>query len=97
MKARCTGCADIVEVIEFQTNLLALNAAVEAARAGDKGRGFAVVATEVRQLAHRSSHAAREIRTLARTSTEQVSSGAPWHPNSKATPRCWPSWCVNSG
>jgi methyl-accepting chemotaxis protein len=80
-----TQVVEIISVIEniaFQTNLLALNAAVEAARAGDEGRGFAVVAEAVRNLAQKSTTAAKEITTLIKTSSNDVITGADMADNS---------------
>jgi methyl-accepting chemotaxis protein-1 (serine sensor receptor) len=79
IRAASGKIADIIGVIDgiaFQTNILALNAAVEAARAGEQGRGFAVVAGEVRNLAHRSAGAAKEIKALIENSVQSVATGS---------------------
>jgi len=66
---------EVIDQIAFQTNILSLNAAVEAATAGEAGKGFAVVASEVRNLAARSTEAAKTIKDLVVKATDKANEG----------------------
>jgi len=69
---------DVIQVIndiDFQTKILAFNANIEASRAGDAGRGFKVVAEEVRDLANKSSEAAKRTALLIDKSMRTVKKG----------------------
>jgi len=73
--SRIVHTVKVIQGLARQTNLLSLNAAIEAAKAGAQGKGFAVVAEEVRVLADRSGHSAKEIEETIHAMQEAVTEG----------------------
>jgi len=82
MSEICTASEETAKIIKtidsiaFQTNMLALNAAVEAARAGEAGSGFAVVADQVKNLALKTSAAAKSIAALIEETVQKIQNGS---------------------
>jgi methyl-accepting chemotaxis protein len=70
--SKVTTVTETIERISQQTHLLSLNAAIEAARAGQQGKGFAVVAQEVRTLAKTTSEQAKEINDMIHQTQQEA-------------------------
>lgn len=66
---------EVMDDIAMQTNILALNASIEAARAGEAGKGFSIVAEEVKELAVKSTEAAKQISGLMKHAVEVIDGG----------------------
>jgi methyl-accepting chemotaxis protein len=64
-----------ISEIAFQTSLLALSASVEAAQTNEVGIGFSVVAQEVRNLAMRSTEAAKNTSALIEETVRLITRG----------------------
>jgi methyl-accepting chemotaxis protein len=64
-----------ISEIAFQSSLLALSASIEAARTGEAGIGFSVVAEEVRNLANRSTEAAKNTSALIEETVKLIARG----------------------
>lgn len=61
---KVNNIAKMIDEIAFQTNILAVNASIEATHAGEHGKGFGVIASEVKLLADKCRHAAKEIQAV---------------------------------
>lgn len=70
-----TKIAKAIEDIAFQTSILSINASVEAVHAGEAGTGFSVVANEVKQLAARSTEAAKSATEMVNNTKSIILTG----------------------
>lgn len=70
-----TKIANVIEDIAFQTSILSINASVEAVHAGEAGAGFSVVASEVKQLATRSTEAAKSATQMVNNTKSIILNG----------------------
>jgi len=78
IKLSCEQVSKIVKTIgeiAFQTNLLALSASIEAAQSHEASSGFSVVAKEVKNLASRSSEAAKNTALLIEENSKLIKKG----------------------
>ncbi|CAA0103465.1 Methyl-accepting chemotaxis protein IV [BD1-7 clade bacterium] len=63
---------NLISDIAYQTNILSLNAMIEASRIESENSGFKVVALEVKNLAERSTDAAKNIEALLNGNNDSV-------------------------
>ncbi len=67
-----TQVSKSVEDLARRINMIALNASIRADEPGESGRGFAVVAGEIEQLAGRASNTNKQISSLNKTISAEI-------------------------